>query len=221
MHYVTYMAKMSNVLKENLPMMKLYRSIYTYLHHVWAVLLYLFLSCRVICLSYVAGWLLRPQRSYLRCLCFQPLDRWHLTCPVTGFPFPILSDCPWLYRPITNMLIFVLSHTAIFTKIVLSHTAIFTKITALNRNTPVDWSICSQLSPLLTKEPLVSELTIPHASPLYHTGNNIFMKSNWVILLKSYPLDRFFWKAILSMLKDPLYTARGRVFRLGCNFFFD
>jgi hypothetical protein len=28
------------------------------------------------------------------------------------------------------------------------------------------------------KEPLVSELTIPHASPLYHTGNNIFMKYN-------------------------------------------
>jgi hypothetical protein len=23
------------------------------------------------------------------------------------------------------------------------------------------------------KEPLVSKLTIPHASPLYHTGNNI------------------------------------------------
>jgi hypothetical protein len=28
------------------------------------------------------------------------------------------------------------------------------------------------------KEPLVSKLTIPHASPLYHTGNNIFMKYN-------------------------------------------
>jgi hypothetical protein len=28
------------------------------------------------------------------------------------------------------------------------------------------------------KEPLVSMLTIPHASPLYHTGNNIFMKYN-------------------------------------------
>jgi hypothetical protein len=25
---------------------------------------------------------------------------------------------------------------------------------------------------------LVSKLTIPHASPLYHTGNNIFMKYN-------------------------------------------
>jgi hypothetical protein len=34
------------------------------------------------------------------------------------------------------------------------------------------------------KEPLVSELTIPHASPLYHTGNNIFLKYNYVPLPK-------------------------------------
>jgi hypothetical protein len=31
---------------------------------------------------------------------------------------------------------------------------------------------------LITMKPLVSKLTIPHASPLYHTGNNIFMKYN-------------------------------------------
>jgi hypothetical protein len=49
-----------------------------------------------------------------------------------------------------------------------------------------------------TKEPLVSKLTIPNASPLYHTGNNIFMKYNlvpnlkklspWQIFLKSNPI---------------------------------
>jgi hypothetical protein len=27
------------------------------------------------------------------------------------------------------------------------------------------------------KEPLVSKLTIPHASPLYYTGNNILAKT--------------------------------------------
>jgi hypothetical protein len=48
----------------------------------------------------------------------------------------------------------------------------------------------------LMKEPLVSKLTIPHASPLYHTGNT---------LLKSYPLDIFFWGAILSIL-NPIHV---------------
>jgi hypothetical protein len=48
------------------------------------------------------------------------------------------------------------------------------------------WSPITTLSISRTiKEPLVSELTIPLASPLYHTGNNIFMKYNEVPLLNS------------------------------------
>jgi hypothetical protein len=57
------------------------------------------------------------------------------------------------------------------------------------------------------KEPLVSKLTIPHASPLYHTGNNIHPSTNVGAILatiyydtnltkspsqNSDPLDRFF-----------------------------
>jgi hypothetical protein len=41
----------------------------------------------------------------------------------------------------------------------------------------------------------MSELTIPHTSPLYHTGNNVFMKNDKVSLQKSYPLDRFFLRS--------------------------
>jgi hypothetical protein len=50
------------------------------------------------------------------------------------------------------------------------------------------------------KEPLGSKLTIPHASPLYHIGDNIFMKYNLVPLLKKLSPLQFFWGAILFML---------------------
>jgi hypothetical protein len=34
------------------------------------------------------------------------------------------------------------------------------------------------INKITMKEPLVSKLTVPYISPLYHTGNNIFMKYN-------------------------------------------
>jgi hypothetical protein len=40
----------------------------------------------------------------------------------------------------------------------------------------IDSRLCETLKQI--KEPLVSELTIPQASPLYHTGNIIFLKYN-------------------------------------------
>jgi hypothetical protein len=55
------------------------------------------------------------------------------------------------------------------------------------------------------KEPLVSKLTIPHTSPLYKTGNNIFMKHNTVPLLRKLSPWQIFRGAILSML-NPIHV---------------
>ena len=52
------------------------------------------------------------------------------------------------------------------------------------------------INKITMKEPLVSKLTVPHTFPLYHTGNNIFMKFNKVPLLQKLSPGQIFLKSI-------------------------